>query len=93
MKAHEHYGWVRNYNNIRQESKEADTYLTHLGSQITPCGQVFKPEKAVPVACTSPTWVMVDHLVMAKDMKKKADIEILRQIAIKPELIVCTKAI
>lgn len=27
---------------------------------------MFKPEKAVPVACTSPAWVMVNHLATAK---------------------------
>ena len=32
---------------------------------------MFKPEQAVPVACTSPAWVMVDHLVLAEDKKKK----------------------
>lgn len=49
-----------------------DTHLTHLCSQITPCGQVFEPEQTVPVSCTSPTWVMMDHLTMEKHRKNKA---------------------
>lgn len=52
--------------NQKYESKHGDTHLTHLSSQIAPCGQMFKPEKAVPVACTSPAWVMVNHLATAK---------------------------
>lgn len=49
-----------------------DTHLTHLCSQITPSGQVFEPEQTVPVSCTSPTWVMMDHLTMEKHRKNKA---------------------
>lgn len=41
---------------------KCDTHLPYFCSQIAACGQVFEPKQAVPVACTSPAWIMVNHL-------------------------------
>lgn len=65
--SYQNKGLIKTWGPQRQK---LDTYLTHLCSQIAPCGQVFKPKQAVPVACTSPTWVMMDHLHAAKHIKR-----------------------
>lgn len=42
---------------------ESLTHLTtRLCSQVVSCGQVLKPEQAVPVSSTTSAWVVLNHL-------------------------------
>lgn len=43
-------------------SRASRTHLTHLCCHVVSCGQVFKPEKTIPVTSATATRIMMNHL-------------------------------